>query len=94
VTPRELLEAAQVLGEKITAHQALVSDYARERAEVLRELNGIPGWTQRRIADELGVTQTAISHAINSQTRRGGQKLTFSDQPADPADYLPPQEEK
>ena len=58
----------------VTSHRADMITAARTRAELVREMRTVHGWSYRRIAEYLGVAHTALvqsPHASGSATGSG-----------------------
>ena len=70
--PLVLLEEAREIGYQIERHQATIADLAARRRLILTEL--ALSWTQRDIAEEIGLSQPRITQIINGRRGRAHQQ--------------------
>lgn len=61
-----------MLAQRITENKQRIEELLRERDALLLEARR-RGWTQKRLAELLKVTQQAVSHLLSSARKRAAQ---------------------
>lgn len=66
MTAEERAGLARKRGLQISALTDLTAELSAERGQLLRELAEIDGWTTRRIATDIGVSQPRVQQLLNA----------------------------
>lgn len=69
VNPWEVLDRIDMLSGEICGHRAAISKLSAERTLAFRELVNA-GWSQRTIAEELGITEARVSQVLSRTSER------------------------